>query len=288
MPPSLIKGGMTHPTGYLRFIAENTPFLAAGALLSFLSSFGQTFFISIFGGEIRAEFGLSNGDWGMIYMIGTGVSAAVMVFAGSLADIFRVRTLGIAVVATLAAACLAMAFNTSTLGLVFVIFALRLMGQGMSTHMSAVAMSRWFLATRGRALAVAGLGFMFAEATLPLIMVWLKSFIAWRDLCGVLPACMRFALQIVAAGTHTTKFRAGERVNRHARPPLDPQPGTVTPVVLAYGPKRGFLFCLRYCVLVSPSPLCRNQRLVASGIGRGLSAWDDHAGKFHNLLWLGD
>jgi len=106
----------------------------------------------------------------------------VMVFAGSLADIFRVRTLGIAVVATLAAACLAMAFNTSTIGLVFVIFALRLMGQGMSTHMSAVAMSRWFLATRGRALAVAGLGFMFAEATLPLVMVWLKSFIAWRDL----------------------------------------------------------------------------------------------------------
>jgi len=173
---------MTQPTGYLRFIAENTPFLAAGALLSFLSSFGQTFFISIFGGEIRAEFGLSNGDWGLIYMIGTGASAAVMVFAGGLADVFRVRTLGIAVVAMLAVACIAMSFNTTIAGLVAVIFALRLFGQGMSTHMSAVAMSRWFIATRGRALAIAGLGYMIGEATLPLIMVWLKSMIAWRSL----------------------------------------------------------------------------------------------------------
>uniref|UniRef100_UPI0030EC7132 hypothetical protein n=1 Tax=Yoonia sp. GPGPB17 TaxID=3026147 RepID=UPI0030EC7132 len=72
---------MSQPTGYLRFIRENVPFLATGALLSFLSSFGQTFFISIFGGEIRAAYGLSNGDWGLIYMVGTGASALLMVFA---------------------------------------------------------------------------------------------------------------------------------------------------------------------------------------------------------------
>ena len=87
-----------HDTGYISFIRENAPFLATGALLSFLSSFGQTFFISIFGGEIRAEYGLSNGDWGLIYMIGTGASAAVMVFAGGLADRFRVRQLGITII----------------------------------------------------------------------------------------------------------------------------------------------------------------------------------------------
>ena len=73
------------------FLRDNAPFLATGALLSFLSSFGQTFFISVFAGEIRAEFGLSNGDWGLIYMAGTGASALAMVFAGGLADRFRVR-----------------------------------------------------------------------------------------------------------------------------------------------------------------------------------------------------
>ncbi len=173
---------MTQPAGYIAFIRANAPFLATGALLSFLSSFGQTFFISIFGGEIRTEFGLSNGDWGLIYMIGTGASAALMVFAGGLADTFRVRTLGITVIGLLAMACVAMALNTSAALLVAVIFALRFTGQGMTSHVAVVAMARWFVAARGRALAVASLGFMLGEATLPLIMVWLKSMIDWRTL----------------------------------------------------------------------------------------------------------
>ncbi len=173
---------MSHPTGYLTFIRENVPFLATGALLSFLSSFGQTFFISIFGGEIREAYGLSNGDWGLIYMVGTGASAILMVFAGGLADRFRVRTLGIVVILMLASASLFMAFNTVAALLPLVIFALRFTGQGMTTHVAVVAMSRWFVAARGRALAVAAFGFMLGEATLPLTMVWLKSFIAWRTL----------------------------------------------------------------------------------------------------------
>ena len=50
----------------LRFLSENIQWLAAGILLTFLSSFGQTFFISIFAGEIRSTFGLSHGQWGLI------------------------------------------------------------------------------------------------------------------------------------------------------------------------------------------------------------------------------
>ena len=116
---------MTQPSGYLQFIKDNAPFLATGALLSFLSVFGQTFFISIFGGEIREEFGLTNGDWGLLYMVGTAASAAVMVFAGGLADVFRVRTLGIGVVVALSVACLAMSVTTSVLALGVLIFFLR-------------------------------------------------------------------------------------------------------------------------------------------------------------------
>jgi MFS family permease len=188
---------MSRQTGYLHFIRENLPFLGAGVLLSFLSSFGQTFFISIFGGEIRAAYGLSNGDWGLIYMIGTGASAVVMVFAGGLADKFRVRTLGILVVLMLASACLFMAFNAVAALLPFVIFALRFTGQGMTSHMSTVAMSRWFVATRGRALAVAAFGFMIGEATLPLTVVWLKTFVEWRTLwvgCAVFCVIACFVL----------------------------------------------------------------------------------------------
>jgi len=41
------------------FLVDNVPWLRAGVLLSFLSSFVQTFFISIFVSKIRAEFGMA-------------------------------------------------------------------------------------------------------------------------------------------------------------------------------------------------------------------------------------
>lgn len=164
----------------LAFIRDNMPFLATGALLAFLSSFGQTFFISIFGGEIRTAFGLSNGDWGLIYMLGTGLSAVAMVFAGGLADQLRVRVLGPLVVALLALACLAMAYNPWAAALPLVIFGLRFAGQGMTSHVATIAMVRWFVAARGRALAVATMGFMSAEAVMPISFVWLKQHIDWH------------------------------------------------------------------------------------------------------------
>ena len=167
---------------YLRFLRDNAPFLAAGVLLSFLSSFGQTFFISIFSGEIRSGFGLSDGEWGALYTMGTGASAALMLFAGGMTDKFRVRALGAVVVGFLGLACFAMALNPWVALLPFVIFALRFFGQGMTSTISVVAMARWFVATRGRALAIASLGFSFGEATLPLTFVWLKRHFDWHDL----------------------------------------------------------------------------------------------------------
>ncbi|MEC3861356.1 MFS transporter [Mesobacterium sp. TK19101] len=164
------------------FLRENARWLAAGALLSFLSSFGQTFFISIFAGEIRAEFGLSHGQWGGIYTLGTSVSAAVMVWAGGLTDRYRSVSLGTIVLLALALACLFMASNPAVWLLPAVIFALRFTGQGMVSHIAVVSMSRWFIATRGRALSVAGLGFAGAEALLPLIFVTLMIFVPWRGL----------------------------------------------------------------------------------------------------------
>ncbi|WP_323763784.1 MFS transporter [Marinovum sp.] len=163
------------------FLVQNAPWLAAGALLAFLSSFGQTFFISVFAGEIRAEYGLSHGAWGGIYSLGTTLSAAVMVWAGGLTDRFRARVLGSGVLILLALACLSMAFSTVWL-LPLVIFALRLTGQGMTSHISAVAMARWFVATRGRALSIAALGFSFGEALLPIAFVTLLGVFDWRML----------------------------------------------------------------------------------------------------------
>lgn len=165
-----------------KFIVNNSRWLAAGALLTLMSSFGQTYFISIFAGEIRTAFNLSHGNWGAIYGFGTFASAIAMVWAGGLTDIMRVRRLGPIMLAALAASCLFMAFNPWVALLPVVIFCLRFTGQGMSTHIAAVGMSRWFAANRGKALSIANLGFSVGEATYPLLVVALMLFFAWKSI----------------------------------------------------------------------------------------------------------
>ncbi|WP_375260276.1 MFS transporter [Palleronia sp.] len=167
---------------FLSFLRENAPFLAVGVLLTFCSSFGQTFFISVFAGDIRSEFDLSNGDWGFLYSVGTTASAAVMVWTGILTDTFRVRVLGPIVLALLAAACVLMATVSGWWALVFTIFALRFCGQGMATLVATVAMARWFVANRGKALSVSRVGISLGEAFLPMIFVAALGVLDWRTL----------------------------------------------------------------------------------------------------------
>lgn len=188
---------------FLRFLLDNASYLSVGFLLTFASSFGQTFFISIFAGKIQAEFGLSHGEWGAIYAGATLGAAAVMIWAGGLTDVFRVRVLAAVVLAGLALACLGMAGLTSAWMLVPVVFLLRLCGQGMSSHVGTVAMARWFIATRGRALSVASMGFAAGEAVLPLAFVALLAAVDWRSLwvgaaaivLALLPAIVRLLRQ---------------------------------------------------------------------------------------------
>ncbi|MFV2001930.1 MAG: MFS transporter [Paracoccaceae bacterium] len=175
--------------GYFKFLHDNARWLGAAALVTFSSSYGQTFFISVFAGEIRSEFGLSNGAWGGIYTLGTALSAIVMVWGGALTDRFRVATLAPVFLLLLAVASLAMAAVPNAWALVAIIFALRFTGQGMMSHIAMVATARWFVATRGRALSVASLGFALGNAVLPLVFVFLLAFIQWR-LLWVLAAAM--------------------------------------------------------------------------------------------------
>ncbi len=166
----------------LAFLRDNAPWLSAGVLLTFLSGFGQTYFISIFAGEIRETFALSHGQWGGIYTLGTSASALVMVWAGGLTDRFRVRTLAPVILVMMTAACVFMALNPVWWLLPVVIFSLRFTGQGMMSHIAVVAMARWFVAARGKALSVATLGFAVGEAFLPLIFVSLLLVYDWRML----------------------------------------------------------------------------------------------------------
>ena len=168
--------------GYFEFIRSNIAWLLAGFILALNSSFGQTFFISIFAGKIQAYFNLSHGDWGLIYMIGTLASAAVMIWAGTSSDIFRARSIGVFVLVGLSLSTLLMALNPAVWLLPFIVFLLRFLGQGMLPHISSVSVSRWFVSQRGKALAISNTGYALGEALLPVLFTVLMLSYHWQHL----------------------------------------------------------------------------------------------------------
>ncbi|GAB5377031.1 MAG: MFS transporter [Acuticoccus sp.] len=167
------------------FYRRNAWWLGTGLLLMFSSTFGQTYFISLFAGGIRETFDLTNGEWGGIYTIATIGSAALLIHIGRFADTMSLARLSVIILLFYAAAALLMMTAVHVVMLVVAIFGLRFCGQGMMTHLSMTAMARWFNANRGRAVAIAVLGLPLAEATLPSITVWAKDVLGWRAVWGI-------------------------------------------------------------------------------------------------------
>lgn len=166
---------------FVLFLRENARWLSGAFLLTFFSAFGQTFFISLSAGEIRAEFDLSHGEFGSIYMAATLMSALTLQQLGRVVDWWSTVKVTMFIVPLLALASLGMAFSGSIFSLFLVIYALRLFGQGMMTHNALTAMGRWYAAQRGRAVSVATLGHNVSEAIMPLVFVAVSSVVGWRN-----------------------------------------------------------------------------------------------------------
>ena len=165
---------------YFSFIRDNARWLLGGFLLTFFSSFGQTFFISLSGGEIRAEYGLSHGEFGGLYMLATLASAATLPSLGRLVDVCSVARTILIIVPMLALATASMAYSQSIITLLLTLYLLRLFGQGMMSHTAMTAMGRWYSARRGQAVSIVSLGHQFGEAIFPLIAISLFAWFGWR------------------------------------------------------------------------------------------------------------
>lgn len=176
------------------FLRNNARWLATGLLLGLGSSFGQTYFISLFSGEIRDAYGLTDGQWGGIYTIATVSSACLLILFGGRADTVALSRLALIVTSVFAVSCVLMAVSSSVWVLLVSVFLLRFCGQGMMTHMKATAMARWFVATRGRAMAITNLGYPVGEALLPLITILIIASIGWRATWGVAAGVIVLAL----------------------------------------------------------------------------------------------
>lgn len=203
----------------LNFIKENKRWLAGGFLLTLFSSFGQTFFIGLSGNDLRSTFHLSGAEFGGIYMLATLASAVTLPWLGRTLDVMPGWKVVRFTMPALAFACILIAVAPNVAILTFSLYLLRLFGQGMMTETAFTETGRWFVANRGRAMALIVQGFQAGTTFLPALVVliacWSGSWrISWFSSAAILvfiglPAII--ALMHVERVPQSHKAQATER-----------------------------------------------------------------------------
>jgi predicted MFS family arabinose efflux permease len=178
---------------YLAFTVAHRRFLGFGLLLVFASSFAQTLFIGLFGADLRAEFDLSHGDFGLIYSLGTLASAGIVIWVGRLIDRLDLRLYTALIAGGLVAAFFMVAAAPSAVLLVVAIFVLRTSGPTLR-HVAITSMARFFTAERGKAVSIIWLGLPIGEALLPGVAVALDALVGWRLTWTALGAVLALSL----------------------------------------------------------------------------------------------
>ncbi|MDC3125668.1 MFS transporter [Candidatus Pelagibacter sp.] len=153
-----------------------------GFIFTFFSSFGQSFFLGLFNSSIRDALSISHGQFGSIYASATLLSSLVLVWIGKKIDDVNILTFAAYVIIFLSASCFIFSKISSVIFLFVAIFLMRLAGQGLTSHTASTTISRFFEKNRGRALSTGWLGLSLAEFSLPVLIVFLLTFIEWRDI----------------------------------------------------------------------------------------------------------
>lgn len=94
---------------YYRFLRRNGRWVGFGFSTSFFSSFGQTFFISLFVPFFLVDLDLTAGEFGTLYSAATVGSAVLLPFLGALYDRTPLGRYCACIVVGLGVACLIVA-----------------------------------------------------------------------------------------------------------------------------------------------------------------------------------
>jgi MFS family permease len=166
---------------YLLFLRENWLFVGFGLFMTMVSSFGQTFYVALYGADIRADFNLSNGEFGLVFTAGSILAAAALMWFGKFIDRVDLRLYTAATLAALFAGMLLLSQARSLWLFALAILVVRFCGQGLCYHIASTSMARYFPHDRGKALSLSGLGSASGEAVLPAVTLMLIVSIGWRE-----------------------------------------------------------------------------------------------------------
>ena len=153
-----------------------------GFIFTFFSSFGQSFFLGLFNSSIRDALSISHGQFGSIYASATLLSSFILIWLGKKIDDVNTIKFAFFVIVSLSISSFLFSKIDSIIFLFLAIFLVRLFGQGLMSHTATTTVSRYFDKSRGKALSTAWLGLSSAEFLLPVAIVYLLTFLDWRDL----------------------------------------------------------------------------------------------------------
>ena len=179
------------------FKSLNFKVILFGFIFTFFSSFGQSFFLGLFNSSIRDALSISHGQFGSIYASATLLSSFILVWVGKKIDDFNILKFASYVITLLAISCFLFSKISSIVFLFFSIFLMRLSGQGLMSHTATTTISRFFEKTRGRALSTTWLGLSLAEFILPLLIIFLLTFVDWRNIWIVISIFVIIVLPII-------------------------------------------------------------------------------------------
>ena len=179
-------------------LSLNKKVLLFGIIFTFFSSFGQSFFLGLFNSSIRDALSITHGQFGSIYASATLLSSLILVWIGKKIDDVNILKFASYVILFLSASCFIFSKISSVIFLFIGIFLMRLAGQGLSSHTATTTISRFFEKNRGRALSTCWLGLSLAEFTLPVLIVFLLTFIEWRDIWLSISILVIIVLPIVS------------------------------------------------------------------------------------------
>ena len=194
-----------------KLLLQDWRLLVFGFCMTFWSSPGQTYFVSLFGGAIRKDLELSHGEFGGIYSMATLASAALMLFTGPLVDRIDLKKISVCVAMGLALGCLSLSISHTVALLFLSIFILRHSGQGLMLLCSTTAMVRYFDEVKGKASSISGMGYPVSEAVIPSLLVILLSMVGWRQAWQIV------AIIILLGVVPLIIWSLGNHQSRHAR-----------------------------------------------------------------------
>ena len=161
-------------------LSLNKKIIIFGFIFTFFSSFGQSFFLGLFNAPIRNELGITHGQFGNLYATATICSSLLLIWVGKKIDDYKLINYSFFVIILLFLSSFFFSFINSIYFLAIGIFLMRFSGQGLMSHTSATAITRFFDKSRGKALSTIWFGLSSAEFILPVLVTYLFLIYSWR------------------------------------------------------------------------------------------------------------